>query len=38
MYPWYADAYYNMGYYYQQIGNPEEAQRYYLIAASKRHT
>jgi len=37
MYPDYADAYYNMGYYYQQIGNPEEAKRYYLISVSKRH-
>ena len=37
MYPWYADGYYNMGYYYQQIGNPEEAKRYYLIWASKQH-
>ena len=37
MYPGYADAYYNMGYYYQQIGNSEEAKRYYLISVSKRH-
>lgn len=37
MYPDYADAYYNMGYYYQQIGNSEEAKRYYQISVSKRH-
>jgi len=36
-YPDYADGYYNMGYYYQKIGNSEEAKRYYLISVSKRH-
>lgn len=37
IYPWYADGYYNMGYYYQQIGNSEEAKRYYLMSLSKQH-
>ena len=37
MYSWYDDGYYNMGCYYQQIRRPEEAKRYYLIPASKRH-